>query len=317
MSYGVVFYLVQLTVKNAILAANMVGERDGHSFDHMRMVLVVLLAMLGVALVVALALKASFDNNNYASVFLMALAVSMVGAVILILRFLFRVCALARTLTWHEQLILAFIYCLCSLSLTHFRLIVILLASDLISLQLWRHLAMIESSTGPNSNRTSIVEKIRPFLIFMVANVVCGLAAAVLQAIRAFFMISQFSALTQSPDYYTAEHYAFFDVFAPVRAIIYAVSIYYAWKPWSPSAGTALNRAPSSRPSPRLLDAAAGLDDRPACNSGSPLQVPFELMESESAAHGAGSTPPPIELESARNPADSLIVVVASSSDAD
>ena len=159
----------------------------------------------------------------------------------------------------------------------------------------------------------------------MVVNVVCGLAAAVLQANRAIFMISQFSAPTQSPDYYTAEHYAFFDVFAPVRAIIYAVSIYYAWKQRSPSAGAALSRAPSSQPSPRLLDAAAGLDDRAACNSGSPLQVPFELMESDSAAHGVGSMPSPIELESAHNRAgfmiagseDAPVIVVATSSDAD
>ena len=101
-SYGVVFFLVQLTIKNALLAANMVGERDGHSFDHLRMVLVVLLAILGVALIVALVLKASFDNNNYASVFLMALAAAMTGAVILILRFLFRVCCLSleRVLAW-------------------------------------------------------------------------------------------------------------------------------------------------------------------------------------------------------------------------
>ncbi len=86
---------MQLTIKNATLAANMVGERDGHSDAHSRIVLVVLWAVLGAALVVGLALKASFDNNNYAAVFLLALAATMIGAVILILRFLFRVCCFA------------------------------------------------------------------------------------------------------------------------------------------------------------------------------------------------------------------------------
>jgi hypothetical protein len=73
----------------------MVGERDSLSFARSQIVLVVLWAILGVAMVIALTLKASFDNNNYASVFLLALAATMIGAVILIMMFLFRVCCFA------------------------------------------------------------------------------------------------------------------------------------------------------------------------------------------------------------------------------
>jgi hypothetical protein len=187
------------------------------------------------------------------------------------------------------------------------------------SLQLWRHLAVIEDSTGLSSNRASIVKKIRPFLLFMVANVVCGLAAAVLQANRAIVMCSQFTAPTQDSAYFTADHYAFFDVFAPVRVIIYAVSIYFAWKPRPPSVSTGaafIRGAPSSRPSPRPVDAAAGLDDRAVCDHDAPLHVPFELMESDGAARSMdGSMPPSVELETTNQLFSSSKIAVISASE--
>ncbi len=162
----------------------------------------------------------------------------------------------------------------------------------------------------------------------MVANVVCGLAAVVLQANRAIFMCLEFTAPTQDSAYYTADHYAFFDVFAPVRVIIYAVSIYFAWKPRPLSAGAALIRgAPSSRPSPRPVDAAVGLDDRVVCDHDAPLQVPFELMESDGALCSMdGSISPPVELETTNQlfssstiaaSEDTTVLLVANSSDAD
>ncbi len=153
---------------------------------------------------------------------------------------------------------------------------------------------MIEDSTGQSSSRASILQKLRPFLVFMAVHVVCGLAAASLQAQRAIFMCSQFMTPTQDSAFYSADHYAFFDVFAPVRVIIHAASIYFAWKPMPLSAGASFIRsAPSSRPSSRPVDMVAGLDDRVACDHDTPIDVPFELMESDIAARPLTANMPP------------------------
>ncbi len=153
----------------------------------------------------------------------------------------------------------------------------------------------------------------------MVTIAVCCFTAAILQANRAIGMFSQFASPTQSSDYYTPERYASFDVFAPVTVIIYAVSIYYAWKPRS-HAEPALKRAPSSQSSrspPRPFGAASGIDDTAACDSDVSLHASFESMDARIAAR---SSPLPIELESIHNSIatdDTTVIVVASSSDAD
>ena len=93
-SYGVLFVLVQLTLKNTSLAANMVGEKDENRVERVRIALFTLWLMLLAALITAETLKAAKNRVVYSSIYLLSLATVMLVMIVIVLRFLYQVCPL-------------------------------------------------------------------------------------------------------------------------------------------------------------------------------------------------------------------------------
>jgi hypothetical protein len=103
-SYGVLFVLVQLTLKNASLAANMVGEKDENRVERARIVLFALWLVLLAALITAQIVKAAMDRVAYSSIYLLSLAAVMLAMIVIVLRFLYQVRPTSRIPLVHRRL---------------------------------------------------------------------------------------------------------------------------------------------------------------------------------------------------------------------
>jgi hypothetical protein len=103
-SYGVLFVLVQLTLKNASLAANMVGEKDENRVERARIVLFALWLVLLAALITAQIVKAAMDRVAYSSIYLLSLAAVMLAMIVIVLRFLYQVRPTIRIPLGHRRL---------------------------------------------------------------------------------------------------------------------------------------------------------------------------------------------------------------------
>ena len=104
--------------------------------------------------------------------------------------------------------------------------------------QLWHHLTVIDEATGSGSGsvKSTIVTKIRPFMIFMIATTIGAAIASCMQVLGVIGLVSADAAPlnpsdpASAPEYFTAARHASFDLFAPVLAFVYSCCLHYAWK---------------------------------------------------------------------------------------
>ena len=109
--------------------------------------------------------------------------------------------------------------------------------------QLRHHVTVIDEATGSGSGsvKSTIVTKIRPFMIFMFATTIGAAAASLVQVLAVIDLVSADTdpANPNTPEYFSATRYATFDLFAPVTVFVFSCALYYAWKT-RPSAEAAL-----------------------------------------------------------------------------
>ncbi len=259
-SYSIVLFLVQVTIKSTSLAANMVGDASSDPSARLPSIMLALWAALCVTAVVAQVLQAATNRKVYSAVFLATLASVFSVMIVIIARFLFQVRFFSTILRTLNQFIFSQL------------IFTTQLQNAFPVYQLWNHLTRIDEASGSSSVRSSIVAKIRPFMIFMIALSIGAAAASLVQVLAVIALISADAAPSNSdpsnpdtPEYFSAARYANFDLFAPVTVFVYSCAIYYAWKP-RPGVDAALSTplAPKSLRSARQTALISSVETSPS-----------------------------------------------------
>lgn len=118
--YGCLFFLVRVTIQNASLAAEMVGESDAARNVRVRTILLGLFIYLSIACIVCEVLKGVLNCVSWACIYLLSLAAVMVAMIFIALRFLYKVRklsvqALFCTCAWACACLCVYCLCVCVL----------------------------------------------------------------------------------------------------------------------------------------------------------------------------------------------------------